>query len=545
MWRLLLCVLLALTGPALAAPSERPRLVLQVTVDQLRGDLLTRHRAQFGPGGFRRLLEGGVWFANAHYDTSNTVTGAGHAVLATGARTPGHGIVANDWYDRAAGRNVYCVSDPRHPALEPSPRPGAGFSPANLLASTLADEIVAGLPAARAFAVAGKDRGAILMAGRRGRAFWFSDALQGFTTSSFYAPALPGWVEAWNGTRPVEPYRNAEWRALGEAGGDAAANPHARPEGGIGRAFPHPLRARSDALFLTGFKCTPFFDAVIAAFTRELVVREGLGRAGTTDYLAVSFSGQDYIGHAFGPESVEYGDALARLDRELAGLFGLVDRVVGAEHVLIVLSSDHGCADIPEAARARGFEARRLQPKQLQAEWNAQLRARLRVETDLVAAFVPPNVYLDPARVAGAGLEPARVARALAEVTKGSAGVAEAFTAEELRAGVGAPGSLRSRVERSFHVERSGDVVIVQSPFWYLYPDPEGYGAMHGSPYTYDTFVPILLAGRGLVPGVSYRAVTPAQLAPTVAAWLGIKPPSGADGGELLPVFGGPGDASR
>ncbi|MCX6952085.1 MAG: alkaline phosphatase family protein, partial [Verrucomicrobia bacterium] len=454
--------------------AEPPRLVLQLTVDQLRGDQIPRHRDRFGPGGFRLLLDRGRYFANAHYETSNTFTASGHAVLVTGATTTEHGIVANDWFDRDLGRPVYCTADPASPLVGEPAKPGAGQSPAHLTSTTLGDELVAAKPGARAFAVSGKDRSAIIPGGHRGRAFWWSGTTGGFVSSTYYGAELPAWVTAWNATKPIDAYRTQTWRPLGPPPADDG-NPHARPPAVLGRSFPHPLLAQSDKLFFGAFQYTPFFDELIATFALELVAREQLGRPGTTDYLSVSFSGHDYIGHAYGPDSPESRDSLLRVDATLARLFAALDRAIGLDRVLIVLSADHGTDDIPEKQRAAGLAAGRHYPDTLRARANAALREKLGVSDDLILSFIPPGFYFDPRKLAAAKLPASTVEAAIAEFLRTVPGIAHAFRRTDLLADALPSTALAAKVRRGFHPQRSGDVVIVQEPYWYLYPEPETY----------------------------------------------------------------------
>jgi predicted AlkP superfamily pyrophosphatase or phosphodiesterase len=533
-----LFLLLGLAWSARAAPP--PRLVLQLTVDQLRGDQLLRYREKFGPGGFRLLLDRGRYFANAHYETSNTLTASGHAVLVTGADTAEHGIVANDWWDRATGQPVYCTADARYPVFGDPAKPGAGMSPHRLTSSTVGDELVlAGAGRSRAFAVAGKDRSAILPAGHLGIALWFSDKTGAFTSSSFYFPALPAWVDAWNAPKPADRYRRLDWRPLREPTTYRffanAANPLARPDPVLGRAFPHPLLAKSDALFFKALLVTPFLDELTAALATELLDREKLGQRDATDYLSISFSGNDYIGHAYGPDSMEAEDSLLRLDATLAALFTHLERTVGLARTVIVLSADHGVDDIPEAHRTRGRSADRFFPEKIRAAANAALRSHFGVADDLVAAFMPPGLYLDAKKLSALKLDPVAVEAALAAHLRSAPGVAHALTRTDLLAGRVPRSALLDRVQRGFHPSRSGDVVIVQQPFWYMYSDAEGYAAMHGSPYAYDTFVPVIVLAPGVAAGLSHAAVSPAQIAPTLAALLEISPPSGCARSIPLP----------
>jgi Type I phosphodiesterase / nucleotide pyrophosphatase len=515
-------LLLGLAGIAAGQAAEPPRLVLQITVDQLRGDMLPRFRDRFGAGGFRRLMEQGVWYANAHYGTGNTFTASGHAALVTGADAAEHGMVANYWFDRASGKRMYGVFDPEH-----------GLSPRNLGSTTIADELVAASSGrSRAFAVAGKDRSAIIPAGRRGKAYWYSDANGHFESSSWYGSALPSWVRAWNDARPGERYRGQLWMPFRPAGAAQIAptvsNELAHPHPAVGRSFPHRLPDDANATFFEALPETPFSDEYTLSFTRELIAREKLGRGGATDYLSVSFSALDYVGHAYGPSSLEYADTLLRLDALLAAMLTYVDEQVGAGRALIVLAADHGVDEIPEARRAAGYDADRLYPDKILEHVNRSLATRFGVTENVVAAFVPPGLYLDHARIAALQLDGTAVEAALAAELRSVPGVAFALTRSDLLAGRVPQTELMRRMQRAFHPQRSGDVVIVQQQFWYLYSDPECCAAMHGSPYSYDTFVPVIFVGAGIEPATVRRAVEPASVAPTIAALLGIDPPSGS-----------------
>lgn len=524
MLRLMFVSFVLLTSVSAA---EKPRLVLQITVDQLRGDMLPRYRERFGTGGFRWLLEQGTHFTDAHYNTANTFTSAGHATLGTGTDAAGHGIVSNDWYDREAGKPMYCVADVGSPIVGGAGKP---VSPAMLLAPSLGDALLAAQPGARVFAVAGKDRSAILPGGKKGQAYWWLESTGGFGSSRYYGETLPAWIVAWNEGKPIERYRGVSWTPLATSeSAEALANPHARPPAALGRTFPHPLLEKSDKLFFNAFQYTPFFDELVAAFARELILREKLGRGPATDYLSISFSGHDYIGHAYGPESPEYRDSLLRLDRVLAELFAVVEREVGAGRTLIVLSADHGSGDIPEKLERAG----RIFPDKLRAGANTALRASLGVEADLVAAFVPPGFYLDRSKVEALGLSRANVEEALAAHLRTQPGIAAAYTSAVLGGKGDAGDLLLAPTQRAFLAARSGDVVVVQARGWYMYPDPEVYAAMHGSPYEYDTHVPIVLAGPGVRAAKNGTRVKPTQIVPTIAALLGIAPPEKAKAGVL------------
>jgi predicted AlkP superfamily pyrophosphatase or phosphodiesterase len=522
-----------------ATGSSQPRLVLQITVDQLRGDMLPRYRDRLGSGGFRLLLDRGVYYANAHYETANTITCSGHAVLVTGADVVQHGIVGNAWFDREKGKDVYCVDDNRYPPVGEPRRGEGGMSPALLTSSTVGDELVmASAGRSRAFAVSGKDRSAIVPGGHLGKAYWYSSRTGGMATSTYYYDALPEWVTAWNGQRLFTRYRESGWtlrypleQYVHAAGAD---NPFAHPNATVGRSFPHRLDVPDDKL-ASALRFTPFVDELTADFAQELIRQERLGGNGVTDYLSISFSATDYIGHTYGPNSLEAEDNLLRLDATLARLFAFVDKQVGLRNTVIVLSADHGAADIPEVLASSGFHADRFGGEPLRNSVNAAMKKRFGTTHDLVASLTPPGVYLNRSAVAAAGLELAAVEKAVAEFLSEQPGVAFAFTRSDLLAGRLTNTPLSVSVQRAFHPQRSGDVIIIQKQFWYFGEGLGYYASMHGSPYRYDTHVPILLLAPGLKAATVQAPVSPQQIAPTLAAMLGINPPSGCVCAPPLP----------
>ncbi len=536
---LLIAGLLVSTAQA-AEPPPPPRLVLQITVDQLRGDLLPRFRNRFGQGGFRLLMDRGVYFANARYETANTLTCAGHAVLVTGADVGEHGIVGNDWYDRDAGRPVYCVDDERYPAVGEPAKAGTGMSPARLTSTTVGDELVSASGGrSRAFAVAGKDRSSIVPGGHRGKAFWFSGSTGGMASSRYYYDALPGWVQEWNGHQAFTRYRETGWvlsRPIETyVNRSGAENPYAHPKADVGAKFPHPLNVGGDAGLLGGIRFTPFLDEITAEFARELISKEKLGSRSVPDYLSISFSSTDYVGHSYGPNSVEAEDNLIHLDATLAQLFAFVDKAVGLRNTVIVLSADHGVDDIPEERKSVGYDAERFGGETLRAKLNGALRQRLNVSEDLVAAFTPPGIYLDQAKVSRTNLDAQTVENALVAVLRAEPGIAYAFTRSDLMAGRIGGTALLESVQRAFHPKRSGDVVVVPKQFYYLDESPEYYAATHGTPYSYDTYVPVAVLAPGVKAVMSFEPVAPGQIAPTLSALLRIKPPSGCSCEAPLP----------
>ncbi len=522
---------------------EHPRLVLFVTVDQLRGDMPLRFEDRFGDGGFRYLMQQGAIYTQAFYRHSTTFTAVGHATLFTGADAAQHGIVGNDWYDAQTRQKVYCVEDETRVLLgQPTPA-HEGTSPRNLTMNTIGDELQAATGRqSRVFSVSLKDRGAIIPGGHQGKAFWYGKSTGRFITSNYYYEAYPEWVEGWNSVGHADRYKDGQWDLLNDRSTYLSASrddcPYERSYKLLGRTFPHPLQNPQSSDYYATLQCTPMGDELTIDFALELLRQEKLGQGPSTDMLMVGLSATDYIGHAFGPDSLEAEDNLMRLDRSLARLFGEVDRLIGLKQVLIVLSSDHGISSIPEYAQSIGLAAGRLNPVKLMICLNDCLQQRYQTDRNLVLAFANPAFYLDRQAILELNLDLVEVERRVSEELLTQPGIAYAVTRTDLLAAQPTSDSILQKVQHSFHPHLSGHVIVVQQPVWFLYSDPEAYSAMHGSPYPYDTYVPIMLAGSGIAARRIERMVGPQDIAPTVAAILGIDPPKGCTGTLLAEVLG-------
>ncbi|MGD8347266.1 MAG: alkaline phosphatase family protein [Lysobacterales bacterium] len=553
-----LCSALLFTPGPVAAGNAPPRLVLQITVDALRGDLPGRYAHLFGEGGFRYLMNEGVNYTNAHYQHANTETIVGHVSLATGTVPAAHGMVGNVWFDRETGRLAYNIEDPdyhlltagadvdRSTEIDPTQKAASvdGRSPTSILASTFSDELAAHTNGkAKIFAVSIKDRGAVSLAGHAGKAFWFSKASGEFVTSSYYFDAYPEWVNSWNAQRPAEAYAGTSWELMQDTSkylfGGSDEREYETDFPGFGRAFPHPYGEAEDKYFTTRLTLSPAGDELTLDFAKALIDAEGLGQDAVPDYLAVSFSATDYVGHIFGASSLESEDNLARLDRTLAALFAHIDEKVGLENTLIVLSADHGQPEIPGYLRELGMEdARHFDTDALdKAPAIAALKARFGIAEELIEAFFQPYVYLNRDLIRENGLDQADVETAVAEELAKFDGVAGAFSSTALRT-ASLPDTLLMRsILKNFHPKRSGDIYVVFEPYVYI-TDFDGLrvASTHGSPWRYDTYVPVIFAGAGLEAATVSRPVTPYDVAPTLSNYLGVKPPSSAIGNPLVEV---------
>lgn len=531
--------------PTSRAAAPKIRLAVLIIVDQLRGDAPLRLEDRFGPDGFRRFLDQGAWYECAHYRQSSTFTAVGHATLITGAPPRHHGLVANHWADPTTGETIYCVQDDQAPVLGQPGESRAGRSPRNLHGSTLGDELVLATSGkARVVGISIKDRGAILPAGHLGSAYWFSPRAGGFVTSRYYHDTIPDWVSTWNNAGHIARYAGKSWDLKHPPSSyrqpDSRKGESGHPA--LGPSFPHPLPAPGDEAETAGqslsqlagiLKSTPFGDELTVSFALQAVDALGLGADPVPDLLSVSLSACDYIGHAYGPQSREMEDHILRLDGILAELFLGLDQRVGLEHTLVMLSSDHGSPGVPEVQLALGLPAGRWDAPTALARADQRLRQEFGVDVPTLGKFLPPAIYLHQDAIEAIQANPGEIRARAAQLLEAEEGIARAFSREDLEAKCDPGDALLGKLQRAHHPQRSGDITLVPAPFWFVHPNPQATAAMHGSPYEYDTHVPLAFVGPEIRPGRHVRPAAPSDLAPTVAALLRISAPALSDGRVL------------
>jgi arylsulfatase A-like enzyme len=541
----LLALILLLAPPAAAAPP--PRLAVVVVVDQMRADFLVRFRPHFGPDGFRRLLEGGADYRDCHYQHAVTVTAPGHATILSGVNANVHGIIANEWLDRTTLIQGNAVEDPAAPLVGLPPRAGrhpnatfaakAGRSPRNFLGTTVGDRLKAHYgAAAKVVGIADKDRSAILPAGAKADgAYWTEEGV--FVTSTYYRTELPAWVQAFNARRNAAHYFGQTWdRLLAPAIYEAVQGPDDQPgeqaEDGLAITFPKRVDGGKPQLspdYYSAFDHTPWNNELVEEMAEAAIAAEQLGQDETPDLLTIGFSQPDKSGHAYGPDSHEIMDSYVRLDRTLARLLAFLDAKVGAGRWVLVLTADHGVMPLPERAAALGGTR----------DEQYGIAASLRLSLEQILGPLPAGLEwavrdgrgfrLLPAALRATGLEPARVGAALKSVLQQHPRIAAAYTREELTAP--APlDALGEMVRRSYHAERSPEVLFLTKPYF----TSRRFGVDHGTPYDYDTHVPQLWYGNGVAPGIHPERVGVEDLAPTLAGLLGVDLPPEARGKRLF-----------
>lgn len=556
-------------------PAARPRLVLVIVVDQFRADYLERFGDLFAAsGGLRRLMRDGAQWTNTNYDHMPTYTAPGHATVMTGAWPSETGIVANDWYERETGCVVSNSSDPEDKYTERCRLDksrwilfGGGTgerasSPRRLIASTVGDEMrLVTNRRSKVIGISVKDRGAMLPAGRHANAaYWFSPFTGNMVTSSYYFNELPAWVARYNEARPADKYCGMEWTRLltGNAAGEyeRRAGADAPPWENIGpvkdtNAFPHkiagtPETANRECWSVLDY--SPFSNDLLLKFTEAAIENEKLGADADTDVLTVSFSANDYVGHRFGPYSHEAMDITLRTDQQIGTLLDFVNRKVGLQNTLVAFTADHGVAPIPEHASALGLTGGRIGNTDIMNAARNAVRARFGrkgEEKDSTADYISEplvnaNIFFNTVALKRDGINREEIERVVAEAVLTVPGINRAFTRTQLETGsISAGDAIARRVLHGFHPRRSGDVILVQEPFKYFGEGASPIPATHGSPFSYDTHVPLIIMGQGVAAGRYAQAATPADLAPTLSALLRLQSPSNAVGRILLEGLSG------
>jgi predicted AlkP superfamily pyrophosphatase or phosphodiesterase len=543
MRNIVICLFIALTfsckaqKSTLSTEAKTPKIVVGIVVDQMRYDYLTRFVDKYGEKGFKRLMNDGYNCKNHHFNYVPTYTGPGHASVYTGTSPMNHGIISNYWYDKFTDTSVYCASDSTVQAVGVVTQ-AERMSPRRMKTTSVTDQLrLHTQNKSKVIGISLKDRGAILPAGHSANAaYWFRGKEDGkFITSTYYRADLPKWVRKFNTT--TKSYLK-EWQTLlpitayTESGPDDN-NFEEAFEGNESVSFPYDLEALSkDNDGYDILKATPFGNEMTTNFAIEAIKNEKMGKDNYTDFLAVSYSSTDYVGHQFGVNSVEVEDTYIRLDKDLERLFNFLDNQVGKESYTVFLTADHGAVNVPNYLKSQKIPAGYFKKKTFKKDVEAILKQQFKV-TDLVKNISNNQIFLDREIINKNELDLMTIQEFLAQEIVLFKHIDKAYSAKTLSStqfvsGVGA------LVQNGFHQKHSGDVVFVLEPAVISYPEK---GSTHGSSFSYDTHVPLLFYGAGIKKGETLEKTEVIDIAPTISALLGISFPNGCTGepfGELL-----------
>jgi len=503
-------------APAASAPAAtaRPKLVVLIVADQFRADYLTRFASEYNAG-FKRLLDTGAVFTNAHQDHFPTVTAVGHSVTMSGAIPAVSGIINNEWYDRVTASMVTSVSDKSEKLLGAEGSEGA--SPRRLLVSTVGDELkMSGLAPAKVVGISMKDRAAILPSGHMADgAYWFDHNSGHFVSSTYYFKSLPAWVEGFNAKKVADSYAGKVWSITGTN----------KP---LSLLASEPGRTLYDGIYNSAFG-----NDLLETFAEAALDGEKLGQNGGTDILTMSFSSNDAVGHAKGPDSPEVHDISLRTDKAIGAFLDAVDKKVGLANTLVIFTADHGVSPVPEVNQQRNMPGGRLGKTVSQALEKAL--ADKYGAGHWVAASLGEMVYLDRAFIESRKLKLDEVQETAAKALLAVPHIDRVFTSEDLRHGRYNQDPIALRVAKGFNERRGADLYLVFESYWL---DGSGAsGTSHGLPFNYDSRVPLVFMGPGVKAGRYHSIVAVYNIAPTLATMLDIQPPSGAFGRVLDEMF--------
>ncbi len=535
-------LLSAVLASCVGAPQaqNKPKLVVFLVVDGLPQRQVLAYRDQLAPDGFARFLDRGAWFADAHYGYAFTVTAAGHATMLTGAYPHRSGIIGNDWRDVNTGAEVYCTGDTSATYIGNKTNPLDGTSPKNLKAETVGDVLRRVDGRSKVIGISGKDRGAILPAGKTGTAYMYMGASGQFASSTFYMKQHPAWVDAFNARKPADRYFKTEWKPLLPEAAYARSIPDSQPWfGPRGGKLPMMMGVAADEApgpaFYSALLRSPFADVLSLEFARAAIAGEQLGRDDAPDILAVSLSGHDYVNHQWSAESRISHDHLLHLDRMLEAFFRDLDATVGKDNYIAVLTADHGFMPAPEHNQAQGLPGGRFSGSQALGRMNAELERGFGAPK-LVSFISASALVMDRKLIAQKGLSLDTVAEAARTMLVADPAVAAAYTRRELETGSRAGAPFFDQMRKSWNKDISGDVQYALKPGWM--GTSSSSITTHGSPHPYDTHVPILVYGpRWVKPGRVDSRVEVADIAPTLSRLLGVPAPSSSEG-KLLPLAG-------
>jgi predicted AlkP superfamily pyrophosphatase or phosphodiesterase len=517
-----------------AQDKQKTKLVVGIVVDQMRYDYLKRYEHRFGEGGFRKFIKDGYNFKNAHFNYVPTYTGPGHASIFTGTSPRVHGIIANNWFDKKQGKMVYCAGDANENSL--GTENGAGkMSPRRMLTTTFGDELrIFNQFRSKAFGVSMKDRGAILPAGHSANAaYWYDGETGNMISSTFYAEQLPKWVEKFNKKQLAHKYLKTPWNLAESPESYTASYDDDSPYeelfyGETSSTFPHNLPEIKEHSGLHLLKATPFGNDFLVDFAISLIQHEKLGQGDETDFLSISFSSTDYIGHQFGTQAMETEDCYIRLDRSIESLLEVLDSKIGLENITIFLTADHGGAYNAIFMQDHKMPADLFNNADLKSSLNDMLEDKF-ASRDLIRTISNQQIFLNHTMMDSLQIDRYEVESPILDFLLQYPGISEAYDSYILRNALSGAHTAQL-ITNGYHPARSGDIAYALEPGWMSYGTK---GTTHGSSYNYDTHVPLLWLGSDIPHGESSNKVSITDIVPTLSDMFRMSPPNGATGKVL------------
>jgi predicted AlkP superfamily pyrophosphatase or phosphodiesterase len=540
---ILLTALPGIVSPLLAQGKPKPKLVVGIVVDQMCYEYLYRYQAKFSRQGFVKLMNNGTHCRNTQYNYVPTFTGPGHASIYTGTTPVNHGIVANDWYDRTLHKTVNCVGDTSVQTVGSGSTSGL-CSPKNLKAHTITDQLKLTYPASRVIAVSIKDRSAILPGGHLSDgSYWFDYSNGNFITSTFYKTALPGWVSDFNAQKQADSYLQQTWNTLNDISTYTESGPDNTPyeilmPGKTEPVFPYDLKAMSGSTpNYSLFTASPFANTFLTDFALNALSSEKLGQRKETDFLCISYSTPDIVGHAFGPYSVEMEDIYLRLDLEIGRLIQQLEKKVGKENLVLFITADHAVVPVPQFLTDHQLPGGYLFLTPLME--TLKTKAAAHFGADFVITEENNNIYFDRALIESKGIDLLAAQEYVKEEIRNWTGVKRVYTAHELEL-TSTDLEWRDMVGRGFRYAESGDVIFLTEPGYLTKgTDTERAhrGTSHGSSFNYDTHVPLIWYG-GMIPKQEViRRVNITDITATLVHLLNVQKPNATTGEPILEIF--------
>ncbi len=514
-----------------AAQNNKPKLVVGLVVDQMRWDYLYRFRDLYGAGGFNRLLNQGFSNENTMIPYTPTYTAVGHTCVYTGSIPAITGIISNGWFDKSSNRYVYCTDDSTVSTVG-SVGVAGKMSPANMWTTTITDELrLSNNFRSKVIGISLKDRGAILPAGHSANAaYWYDDKPGKWITSSFYMQNLPAWVEQFNEKDLPASYMSKDWNTLLPIEKYMQSTADDKPYEGTlpGEklpVFPHKLSAMTAPTIYSAFKTTPFSSTFSFDFAKAAIENESLGKNTVPDFLALSISTPDYIGHTFGPNSIEVEDTYLRLDNDIADFLTYLDKTVGAGNYLFFLTADHGVAHIPGFMDEHKIPAGNFNDNDIANKINESIESDFGIKK-AIQTVLNYQVYLNTSLIEKEGKDLVAIKKLVIKMLKEESFVVTAFATNDL-AITALPEPQKKMMINGYNPKRSGDVQFTAKPGYF---DGGTKGTTHGLWNPYDSHIPLLWFGWNIKPGRSNREVYMTDITPTLAALLQIQMPNGSVG---------------